>query len=161
MILDDAIVQFLTRTEPLFIHLAVSGAEHRPYSVRCFGVRTYEGIAHLSIYILKSQTEKVLSYIREGNSTITCLFTDGISNESYQIKGTFLQSKQSEDEKDLEILKCYREGSLKMFPKMYTKFPLSIANCDRITYRVTDIFVHTPGPYAGRKYKKGESKRDS
>ncbi|WP_141430751.1 hypothetical protein [Bacillus sp. 03113] len=154
MILDDQVVEFLVKTEPLYIHLAVSDANKRPYSLRCFGVRTYEGSDQLSVYILKSQAEKLLSIVNNGKSIVACLFTDGFSNESYQIKGEFLDYRSSDDEKDYEILNNYRKGSLKIFPKLYMKYPLSKAHCDVITYQATDIFVHTPGPYAGKKYQR-------
>jgi hypothetical protein len=38
---------------------------------------------------------------------------------------------------------------------MYSKFPLSPALCDVFTYKVKEIFIQTPGPYAGNRYQKG------
>lgn len=157
MKLDHTIVQFLTQTEPLFIHLAVVHADGHPISVRGFGVKTNDEMDCLSIYILKAQTKKLLSYLSSGNGMIACLFTDGFSNESYQIKGRFIDCKASTDEEDLEILTQYRKSSLKQFPKMYSKFPLSTSICDVLTYQVVEIFIQTPGPYAGSKYRKGKS----
>lgn len=161
MILDQMVVNFLKRTEPLFIHLAVSNSEGQPTSVRGFGVKINDGMDCLSIYILKAQTEKVLSYISAGNGVIACLFTDGFSNESYQIKGQFIECKALNREEDLEIVTRYRKSSLKLFPKMYSKFPLSTTICDVITYKAEEIFVQTPGPYAGSMYYKGEDNHNS
>ena len=155
MILDETVIHFLTKTEPIYIHLAVSNFEGQSYSVRGFGVKWIKGTDHLSIYILKSQTEKVLSYIKNGNGMITCLFTDGFSNESYQLKGTIIGTRTASIEDDLEYLTRYRNGSLKLFPKMYSKFPLSPALCDVFTYKVKEIFIQTPGPYAGSRYQRG------
>ncbi|MEH7352436.1 hypothetical protein V7150_02490 [Neobacillus drentensis] len=160
MIPDHTVVKFLKRTEPLFIHLAVSNVDRHPISVRGFGVKIDDRIDCLNIYILKAQTEKVLSYLSSGNGVVACLFTDGFSNESYQIIGRFINYKASIRE-DLEILTGYRKSSLKLFPKMYAKFPLSTAICDVISYKAEEIFVQTPGPYAGSKYQKGEATNDS
>ncbi|MGG1675390.1 hypothetical protein ACIFOT_06485 [Neobacillus sp. NRS-1170] len=161
MILDDIVVHFLTKAEPLFIHLAVSNSNGIPYSVRGFGVKTYNDKNQLGIYILKSQTEKVRSFINSGNGAIACLFTDGFSNESYQIKGKFKEFKNPTSDEDLDILSRYRNGSLKLFPKMYAKYPLSAALCNLVTYKVEEVFIQTPGPYAGSKYQEGEGNHDS
>ncbi|WP_223590339.1 hypothetical protein [Neobacillus bataviensis] len=161
MILDDIVVHFLTNTEPLYIHLAVSNSNGMPYSVRGFGVKTYRDKNKLGIYILKSQTEKLRSYLKSGNGAVACLFTDGFSNESYQIKGQFKELQNPTSDEDFDILSRYRNGSLKLFPKMYAKYPLSAALCDLVTYKIEEIFIQTPGPYAGSKYQEGESKYDS
>ncbi|MGG3467030.1 hypothetical protein ABES02_05735 [Neobacillus pocheonensis] len=161
MILDDIVVHFLTYTEPLYIHLAVSNKVGVPFSLRGFGLKINKEKNQLCIYILKSQTERFLSYIKTGNNSITCLFTDGYSNESYQIKGNFIELKDSSEDEDLEILTSYRNGSLKLFPKMYAKFPLSPALCDIVTYKIDEVFIQTPGPYAGRTYSKGDENHDS
>lgn len=160
MILDDSVVHFLRKTEPLYIHLAVANSERRSYSVRGFGVQTNEGKDQIKIFILKSQTKKVLSFIHSGTGKISCLFTDGFTNESYQIKGSFIESKLGVEE-DNELLSSYRNGSLKLFPKMYAKFPLSAALCNSISYCPEEVFVQTPGPYAGRRYVKGVDTHDS
>lgn len=152
MILDNKVIKFLTRAEPLFIHLAVSNAERHLFSVRGFGVKINDDRECLSIYILKAQTEKLLSYLSLGNGVIACLFTDGFSNESYQIKGKFIKCMAPTGKEDLEIVTRYREGSLKLFPKLYAKFPLSTNICDVISFKVEVVFVQTPGPYAGSKY---------
>ena len=119
MILDSTVVNLLKKTEPLYIHLAVANAARHPISVRVFGVKIHDGTDCMSVYILKAQTKKVLSYLSSGNGMIACLFTDGFSNESYQIKGKFIECKASVGKEDLEIVTNYRNGSLKIFPKMY------------------------------------------
>lgn len=153
MILDDNVIKFLQETEPLFIHLAVSNSDGRPFSTRCFGVRTHKGLDYLSVYVLKSQKSKILTYLTTGSGALACLFTDGFSNESYQIKGLFIESKSATLEEDGNLLDSYRKGSLYLFPKFYSKFPLSPTICDCITYQVKEIFVQTPGPYAGNRYQ--------
>ncbi|WP_423802395.1 hypothetical protein [Neobacillus sp. SAB-20_R2A] len=160
MILDDSVVHFLRKTEPLYIHLAVANSEGRSYSVRGFGVQTNEGKDQLKIFILKSQTKKVLSFIHSGTGKISCLFTDGFTNESYQIKGSFIESKLCAEE-DNEFLSRYRKGSLKLFPKMYDKFPLSATFCDSVSFFVEEVYVQTPGPYAGSRYVKGVDTHDT
>lgn len=161
MILDDRVVHFLTNTEPLYIHLAVSDSKGKPFSVRGFGVNPNAGNDLLRIYILKTQTEKVISCIKSGNAAIACLFTDGFTNESYQIKGTFIEFVAAHGEEDLKILNQYRNGSLKLFPKLYEKYPLSPALCDLVTLKIEEVFIQTPGPYAGNKYQKGRRNHDS
>lgn len=161
MVLDQKVFQFLTKTQPLYIHVAVSNSSLQPYSVRGFGVRVFEECDELSVYILKAQSEKILSFLATGNGVIASLFTDGFSNESYQIKGTFLQSRDASGHKDLEILTNYRQSSLKLFSKMYFKFPLSPAICSILTFKCEDIYIQTPGPYAGMNYKKGDANHDS
>lgn len=160
MILDQTVVDFLKRTKPLFIHLAVSNADKRSISVRGFGVKILNEKDCLGIYILKAQTEKLLSYLSSSNGVVACLFTDGFSNESYQIKGRFIACNTTSDE-DVQGLNEYRNSSLQVFPKMYSKFALSTTICDVISYKAEKIFVQTPGPYAGRKYQKGEFNHDS
>ncbi len=160
MLLDNKVVQFLTKTEPLYIHAAFANSHFQPYSVRGFGVKIFESYDELGVYILKSQREKVLSFLTSGNGAIACLFTDGFSNESYQIKGKFLQMRQATDE-DFENLSTYRTSSLKRFPKMFHKFPLAPEICDVITFKAEDIFIQTPGPYAGNAYPKGGTSNDS
>lgn len=155
MLVDQKVIQFLTDTKPLYIHVAVSNANFQPYSVRGFGVNVSERRDELTIYILKSQSEKVLSFLTSGNGVMAGLFTDGFSNESYQIKGRFLHSRPTTGEKDAEILTNYRQSSLKLFPKLYAKFPLSPAICDCLTFKCEDIYIQTPGPYAGMAYQKG------
>lgn len=159
MILDQSVLTFLTKTAPLYIHLAVANAEARPFSIRGFGVKVSESSDQLSIFILKAQAEKILNYLSK-NKSIAILFTDGFSNESYQIKGDFIELKAI-DEKDNELLMQYRNGSLKLFPTMYSKFPLSSEICEVITCKVNEVFIQTPGPYAGKKYQKGGSYFDS
>lgn len=161
MLLDQKVIQFLTKTQPLYIHLAVSNSNFHPYSVRGFGVNVFEECDELSVYILKAQSEKILSFLATGNGVIASLFTDGFSNESYQIKGTFLQSRHASGKKDLDILANYRQSSLKLFPRMYAKFPLSPAICSVLTFKCEDIYIQTPGPYAGLNYKKGAANHDS
>jgi hypothetical protein len=156
MVLDVSVREFLTNNAPLYIHLAVANAKHRPYSVRCFGVNTKLDKENLiGVYLLTSQKEKVLSYLQDGGGRLACLFTDGITNESYQLKGTFVDCRPCEMEEDQTILNYYRKSSLNRFPKLYSKFPLSLSTCCLLTFQVTDIFVQTPGPYAGKKYAKG------
>lgn len=161
MKLDRTVVQFLSETEPLYIHLAVSNSIFRPYSVRGFGVNIDENRNEISIYILKAQSERILSLITSGKGLITCLFTDGFSNESYQIKGRFKHFRPACDELDLSFLNTYRQKSLRLFPKMYEKFPVSAAICDVITYKAEDIYIQTPGPYAGTQYCKEEDLSDT
>ncbi|MGJ7910064.1 hypothetical protein [Neobacillus sp. LXY-1] len=159
MILDQAVLTFLTKTEPLYIHLAVANSEVRPFSIRGFGVKVSESKDRLSVFILKAQAEKILNYL-SNNRSVATLFTDGFSNESYQIKGEFVELKQI-DESENEILHLYRNGSLKLFPPMYSKFPLSSEICEVVTFNVNEVFIQTPGPYAGKKYQKGGSDFDS
>ncbi|MBS4211070.1 hypothetical protein [Neobacillus rhizophilus] len=160
MILDDSVVHFLRKTEPLYIHLAVANSEGRSYSVGGFGVQTNEGKDQLKIFILKSQAKKVLSFIHSGSGRISSLLTDGFTNESYQIKGSYIESKLCTEE-DNEFLSRYRKGSLKLFPKMYDKFPLSATICDSLSYYVEQVYVQTPGPYAGSRYEKGVDTHDT
>lgn len=154
MILDDYIARFLSRTEPLIIHLAVSGEDNRPYSIRSFGIGAVEGsgsVDTLRIYVLKTQAYKLQSYISKGSGIIACLFTDGRTNESYQCKGVFLEYGACGEE-DVPHIRRHEEQGLRTYPRLYERFPLSPAVCDFVAYRIDDIFVQTPGPNAGMRY---------
>ncbi len=160
MVLDDAVVQFITGTEPLYIHLAVANSMGKPFSIRGFGVKVLQDEDLLHIYILKAQASKVLTCLNSGNSMVACLFTDGFSNESYQVKGSFIDIKATVEE-DRGLLTYYRNTSLKLFPKLHANFPLSPALCDVISLKAKEIFIQTPGPYAGNKYDRRGSRYDT
>lgn len=156
MIVDEFMYRFLSEREPLLIHLAVADAYLRPYSLRGFGVRVQKGSDVLRIYIIRTQASKLLASIEGGSKVITGLFTDGRTNESYQLKGTLLSCKPCSDEDgDGVDLQRYREGSLRVFPKLYDQFPLTTTVCSHVSYQVTDIYTQTPGTDAGRPYRNG------
>ncbi|MGC5326013.1 hypothetical protein [Brevibacillus sp. SYSU BS000544] len=156
MILDDYIHRFLSEREPLMIHLAVADERMRPFSVRAFGKRVDRGTSTLRVYILSSQASRFFSAARCGTGIITGLFTDGRTNESYQCKGSLIECGPcKDDEEDHADLQRYREGSMRIFPKLYKQFPLSTSVCSFVSYRVEEIYIQTPGPNAGRLYGRG------
>lgn len=157
--LDGKIIRFLTRVEPLIMHIAVSGQANRPYSVRGFGVTVLDKPDHLRVYVLRSS--EFTAYAQAGTGMIAGLYTDGRTNTSYQIKGPIVEQGPCRGDEMEKALEHYREGSLRAFPKLYAQFPLSTAACDYVIYRADDLFIQTPGPDAGKRYTVGEGRHDS
>lgn len=155
MIVDDYIARFLATSEPLMIHAAATGKERRFYSVRGFGLNADAASGLARIYILRTQVSRLLACLSEGSGMMTVLATNGRNNESYQLKGPVVEHRPCVASEDDEALTRYRESSLRAFPKLYEQFPLTSAVCHSLVFRVTDIYVQTPAPGAGKRYESG------
>lgn len=156
MIIDEYMFEFLSERSPLMIHIAVADGKQRPYSMRGFGTKVSKGSDDLRIYFLTSHTPRFLSAVNSGTGIITGLFTDGRTNESYQLKGSFVECSTCRDDAEEGLdLQRYREGSMRAFPKLFEQFPLSTAVCSYVSYQVTEIYIQTPGPNAGITYGQG------
>lgn len=149
------LLRFLTERDLMMIHLAVAGAGNRPYSIRGFGAWPREEGKVLLVYVLRSQLPYFLKAAGEGSGMVSGLFTDGRTNESYQMKGPLQTGGLCTAERDAGLLADYRQRSLRGFPKLMELYKLEPSGCGYILFRPETAYIQTPGPAAGEPYAEG------
>lgn len=126
----------------------------RPHNVRARGVLASADRELLTVYILESQSEKVLQNLNE-NGKFSLTAGSVVNFETYQFKGNFVSSRPSDANDEAvqaiysdKILGLVGHGAphlLDIMKDMIVKPMISI------TLNVQEIFEQSPGPGTGNK----------
>lgn len=156
--LPSQLIDFLNRTEPVFIHLAVSRNNDAPFSCRGYGYRLIPEEDFMCIYILKSQYSRIKKH-SELQNQIAVLLTSGDNNESYQLKGPYREHRALTEE-DKHILKQQIKFASQYFPNITPVINVNESDCLAIIFSISSIYSQTPGPNAGFIITEGGEQND-
>ncbi|QMV42233.1 hypothetical protein [Cohnella cholangitidis] len=141
------LARLLDRQVPIFIHVAAAHDEMPPMSCRGYFARTDERSGQVWIGILKSQWARLQPYIQR-KSKLAALLTCGLDNESYQVKGTFVERRSCSDE-DNATLEDQIKITFRHYPNLVPLVSVHPSDCLCIGIEVQSIYQQTPGKDAG------------
>lgn len=153
--------RFMQRDTPVFTHMAAARKGAAPFSCRGYGYWLEKDRGIMWIYILKSQWLRLKAYMQEetGNGiadqpepererVLAALFTSGIDNESYQVKGPYAEYRLL-TALDTEVIGEQRSRVSRHTPGLLRLMGVSPADCLAVGIMVRAVYVQTPGPDAG------------
>lgn len=139
---------------PMFIHLAAARSGHIPFCCRGYGFLTDTEPDRIWIFILRSQWRKIDEYLAY-NQELAVLMTSGEDNESYQIKGRFLERRTMNME-EVSALEHMRAMASLYASGLESLYMVSPSDCLSIGIGIRSTYVQTPGPEAGARLAEGE-----
>lgn len=149
----DRLTPFWESRAPIFIHLAAARSGHVPYCCRGYGFRTAAEPDRIWIYILRSQWRRLDEYLAD-NPELAVLMTSGEDNESYQLKGRFLE-RRTMNQEDAAALADMRAKASLYAAGLESLYRVSPSDCLSIGIRIRSSYVQTPGPEAGARLAEG------
>jgi hypothetical protein len=141
------LARLLDRQVPIFIHVAAVNDDMPPMSCRGYFARTDERSGLVWIGILKSQWARMQEYMQR-RSKLATLLTCGLDNESYQVKGTFVERRYCTDE-DNEALEDQKKFTFRYYPNLAPLVSVNSSDCLCIGIKIQSIYQQTPGLNAG------------
>ncbi len=152
--IPDHIFEFLQKQ--IFIHVGTRDSKLRGREIMAWALRTGDDKKTMTIFIPQATAEKTLSNLKDnGRIAVTCVFLNG--NISYQFKGQYISHRDS-SEADHALLDKHHSGYRPFLdsvglPPDFIKGLKNIAYKPAwaVTFRIEEIFNHTPGPEAGKK----------
>jgi hypothetical protein len=126
----------------------------RPACMRAMGVRIDGAASMLTLHLPEGTAARTLANLRD-NKMIAITFSRPTNNRSIQLKGICTDLRPSRDE-ERTVVECYRAAFLEQLeiiglPRAVSRRMASWPSVAAVV-RVTDIFVQTPGPGAGRRF---------
>ena len=149
--IPENLVEFLNG--PVVLTVGTRNEEMRPCLSRVFGAVTDAENEAITFFLPDVEGESILRNLAQ-NGRVVLTMTDGLSNESYQIKGKTIGSRPS-DEKETALQDTYKSMMISHYKKkgipeeFFGGFVYHPSTA--VTFRVEEIFVQTPGPGAGEK----------
>ncbi|WP_135556781.1 hypothetical protein [Paenibacillus cymbidii] len=132
---------------PLFIHLAASGADGRPFGCRGYAVVTERERGRIWVSVMRRQWRRLHDTARP-DAWLAVLLTSGVDNESYQIKGAYCGYRPLAKE-DASALERQLEWTERTFPRLSLLHAVSPNDCFAVGVEISAVFGQTPGPQAG------------
>lgn len=140
---------------PTFFHLGTRDRSLQPWRTTGYGVRVHDDRATVTLLVGASAATRALADLADnGRVSLGC---NQATHESYQLKGTFIESRPATAE-DLERIVAYQASlvttlSAEMPEEMARGlvYAFNTVPAIAITFRVEDVFVQTPGPGAGER----------
>jgi hypothetical protein len=148
-LISDQLCAFLD--QPLWAWAGTRDENLVPRVHRVFGWRVGADRETLTLLIPEVFTEKLFTSL-EDNGQVAFTAGHAISHETYQFKGTSIQTRPS-DEADRELFEAYLAkmlglmSSLGFSPNQVE--PAILRPCTTLDFKVREIFIQTPGPEAG------------
>lgn len=142
-----------------FIHGSVvmlvgaRNAELRPAACMVSGAMADGEAGTITFFLPDAEGEQILSNFKD-NGLVALTVAEGVSHETYQFKGKYIDSRPSE-KKDAALQEIYRSklstrygpgGLGEEFWRGVLFYPSTT-----VTFEVEEVFVQTPGPGAGEK----------
>ena len=151
--IPDRVVEVLSG--PAIMFAGTRDAGLRGAHTSGVGAVVHDDRRTVTFFVAESCAGRLLSDLRD-NGRIAFDF-GWLSHEAYQIKGTYLSSRQATDE-DRARQEVYRAKLLaayrKIFPEEMAR-PLALGFSYHpgvaVTFLVDEVFVQTPGPGAGAR----------
>jgi hypothetical protein len=141
---------------PAWMYVATRDETLRPAHAWVVGAVVHQDREAVTVFVPERRSEKILANLK--NNGRIALAAALASHEAYQLKGTYLSSRPT-DEKDRAIQeiyqpKLYADGLRTGYPEPIIR-PLALGFAYQpgvaITFRVEEVFLQTPGPEAGKK----------
>jgi|GEM_PF-2949057 len=139
---------FFTRPVPVFTHVAAGRPGNVPFSCRGYGFRLDDDHDRLFVSVMKSQISRFHEQI-DPAGRMAALFTSGVDNESYQVKGQFMQFRPV-DALDVQAIERQIGLTAQYLPQLLPIVQVSPMGCCVLEMTVDSIYEQTPGPHAGR-----------
>lgn len=149
--IPERIVDFLKG--PVIINFSSRNIDLRPTFSRTVGLIVSDDRKNITFYVHESFSKDLLKNLNE-NGRIALLAGTHPSHETYQFKGSFVSSRDTNDN-DIEVQENFRKLVVAHFSQFgvpenfFINMPSSPGLA--ITFEVQDIFDQTPGPGAGKK----------
>lgn len=152
--IPDRVVEVLQG--PAFVQLGSRDAELRPAHAFVVGAVVHDDRETVTVFVPAARAERVLRDF--ANNGRVALGASLASHESYQLKGTYVSSRPT-DERDLARQEAYRamlhrDALAAGYPDEIAR-PLTLGFAHTpgvaITFRAEEVFVQTPGPGAGNR----------
>jgi pyridoxamine 5'-phosphate oxidase-like protein len=140
---------------PSVMQLGTRDADLRPAHAHASAAHVDEQASTVTVFITTERAKRALGDL--ANNGRVAFTLSQASHESYQLKGTFLDSRPATEEDERYQAACrdtlWREVS-KVFPEELMK-PLFLGAAYKpsmaITFRVEEVYLQTPGPEAGKR----------
>ncbi|RKN82005.1 hypothetical protein [Paenibacillus ginsengarvi] len=150
----DSVHAFLARKHvPLYIHLAAATGAY-PFGCRGYSVRTEPDVS-VWITVLASQWLRLREHVKAGSS-VAALITSGADNESYQLKGRFIDCR-SVGREEAVLLEEQRNYAALHYPNLLPLIQVGVSDCVSIGLQADRVYAQTPGPAAGRLLQEKEA----
>lgn len=147
--IDPDLAAFLQ--EGLAIHVGTRDDGLVPNGARVTAVRVDEDGAHLTAYVPKVAEMRVLPNLAANGQAALC-FVRPIDERAYQVKGTFVSSRDATDA-ERAFVTAQWEGFVRNIEIIGLQRALSerwrMWPCIAVRLRVSALFNQTPGPKAG------------
>jgi hypothetical protein len=140
---------------PTFFHLGTRDRSLQPWRATAHAARVHDDRATVTVLLGAESATRSLADLADNGRV--ALAGNQASHESYQLKGTFTESRPATAE-ELERIAAYHAGLVSV---LSSEMPEEMARglvdawktlpAIAITFRVEDVFVQTPGPGAGER----------
>ena len=149
--IPQKIVEYIGR--PVVMFVGTRDENLNPHVNRVMGAIVEKDKERITFYVAEVTSQKIRHNL-DDNGRIALTMSEPISHESYQFKGSYLSSRESE-EGDIAIIDEYVKNivsQIKIAGGSEEFFNDFIYNPSlAITFQIEDIFNQTPGPGAGKK----------